>query len=411
MADYPILPPTLAALQPVKDFPQGAEDSAKLDDSIRQTRNWMYDFLSLYVDVSTGKLRPDAFLAAGPVPPGSIRGTNGVSGVQQEIAQGSIRTPDLADKAVTAQKIADGTITNSNIADNTIQGVKLANVSVTADKIAADVLTTANIANGAITGDKIANATIPGNKIGNGAIGNANMGSHSVLGPNLPVADAGQILVGGNGTDSKEFAVKTMSGAFAIDANGVVTVNGIGGSLVSFARVVERTNAGTHGGSSTTGWNLRGSSPAPPWSILDATRDFLEINQQKILFKEGGKYLIRIESPMRGNQLNRVAMVFFPDPSNVSSNTVLAYYGSSVDSASAMTMLSTLECVIDVPDVPDTAVARPWIEVYHYTSAGVATNGLGLAVSATAGPTSYVTTAPPEMYAQVHVLRIQQSIS
>ena len=101
MADYPILAPTLAALQGVKDLPQGTEDPAKLDDVDRQTRNWIYDFLSIYIDTNTGKIKSSAFGIGTSFPAGVIRGTNPVDSSQREIAQGTVGTLDLADLADT----------------------------------------------------------------------------------------------------------------------------------------------------------------------------------------------------------------------------------------------------------------------------------------------------------------------
>src|SRR5574342_1377922 len=150
MADYPILSPTLSALQQTKDNPAGTEDASKLDDCLRQTRNWMYDFLTLYIDSSTGKLRKEAFAGTAPVPAGSIRGTNATSGAQQEISQGSVRTQDLADASITTPKLGVGAVTNSAIADGTIQGGKLADGSITSGKIAAGVFTANNIADGSV---------------------------------------------------------------------------------------------------------------------------------------------------------------------------------------------------------------------------------------------------------------------
>src|SRR5216683_3179016 len=104
MPEYPILTPTLLALKDVRSDPQGTEDAAKCDDVHRQTRTWLYDFLSKYIDETTDKLKSGGF-GSDSLPTGSVRGSTDNGGTQREILQGTVSDVDIRDNAVTSTKI------------------------------------------------------------------------------------------------------------------------------------------------------------------------------------------------------------------------------------------------------------------------------------------------------------------
>ena len=402
MADYPILAPTLAALQGVKDLPQGTEDPAKLDDVDRQTRNWIYDFLSIYIDTNTGKIKSSAFGIGTSFPAGVIRGTNPVDSSQREIAQGTVGTLDLTDGAVTNAKIANGTIQGAKIASGAIQGSNIADATITSDKVAAGVLTTSNIADGSITDPKIALGTITGQRLADSTITNAKMGGRSALGPQLPVATEGQILVGGNGANADEVAAKTLNGSFVINKDGLLSYAGLAGALVSFARIVEQAATNVGGGTSVVGWQNRGDAPAHPWSLIQFTRDFLTIFPGAIYFKEPGTYLISVRAPIQGVggvANHKLVLVYLPN------NRKELYYGLSVDSPNGITNYSTLDIILNVKEEDFTGqVADPYFYIQHFVKAFAGANGLGQATNATVQQDDTATS--PEYYAQITILRI-----
>lgn len=411
MADYPILAATLAALNGTKNDPTDAEASSKLAAVDRQTRNWLYDFLSVYIDASTGKFKSTGFGVGLSLPASVIRGTNGVDGTAREIAQGSIRGADIADASIPGSKITAATVNGDRLTDNTVTGAKLTDGSVTSAKLAAEVFTATNIAAGAVTTAKIAAGAVTSDQLGGGAVTSAKLGNRSVTGPALPVGTEGQLLVGGNGPASDQFAPKSLSGALTIDKNGLVRISqGLAGNTVSFVRIAEQASTGSNGGSSVNGWNTRGGGAAHPWAVIHATRQFVEVIQERITFLEPGKYWVAVTSPMRGAVNSKVALIYFPNPGVLSLPEV--YYGLSADSTANVTTNSTLEAVLNVSEEQTRLSPKPFFYITHYSSAAIANVGLGQPTSATVPIT--VTPAiptPPELYAQVTILRIQETVS
>ena len=413
MATYPNLSATLSALYSTKDDPQGAAAATELSPALRQTRNWLYDFLSTYIDPGTNKIRSSAFASAGSsLPPGIVRGTNPVGNTQREIVQASILGVDIGPSTISAQNLQDNCITNSKVLDGQIQGTKLALGTITTDRLASGAFTGANIADKTIDGSKIIDASLTGVKLSTLTVQSGNMAGRSIQGPSLPIATEGQILVGGNGVGKDEFAAVSLTGAIGVDKTGnCVLKRTLSGGTVSFARVVERTSSGVSAGISTANtWHYRGVSPAPPWTLVDFTRDFIEVAPPKILFKEGGKYLVSVISPMYGNVSHKAALIYVPDPGDLS--TVRFYEGSSVDGASAMNSYSFIECVLDVPD-PTQPSSESYFIVRHWTllgSGGVNT-GLGHAVSAIPDPLITGSSPPLELYCQVSILKVQETIN
>lgn len=413
MANYDTLPATLAALFGVKDYPQGTEPVSVVDDYLRQTRNWLYDFLSLYVDPSTGKIKPSAFATDGSLPAGVVRGTNPVNNAGREIVQGSILGVDLADATVTGAKIGTGTITNTNIADGTIQAGKLADGTVTAAKIAAGVFATSNIADLAVTGAKMANATVTSDKLADLAVSESKLAARAVLGRALPLALENQMLIGGNGVDGKDFAPKTLTGAFTVDKDGVTRLTaGLAGSQVTFARLQENVpNGVTPGTLDNNGWTYRGGGTAPSWSIVSTTRLFIEVSAPNVRFLEGGKYLIRVTCPVvcdTGNKKHQCRLVYFPNPGLGPLIGAQVYYGTSVDGAQAVQTETHLEVVLDVSDtLAETPGLRPFFYVQHYMN-GTGNNRFGLPCSASS--LAPATVAPPEVFGEISILRIQETI-
>ncbi len=69
----------------------------------------------------------------------------------EKIADGEVKTVDIADLAVTTEKIANNAVTSEKILDGEVETVDIADLAVTTEKIADDAVTSAKIADGAIT--------------------------------------------------------------------------------------------------------------------------------------------------------------------------------------------------------------------------------------------------------------------
>jgi hypothetical protein len=99
------------------------------------------------------------------------------------IGNGEVGNQDLADDAVTTEKIQDGQVTSADVADGTITSTDLAedaippagggtpdDNSVTSAKIADGAVASADIGDGQITTQDLANGAVTRDKIASGAI-------------------------------------------------------------------------------------------------------------------------------------------------------------------------------------------------------------------------------------------------
>ena len=112
-----------------------------------------------------------------------------------KMADNSVGTNQIVADAVTTNEIADGGVATTNLADDAVSTAKIQDSAVGADQLAAGVFTTAKIADDAVTNAKIAagavdttelaNAAVTTNKIEDGAI------TQSKLAPGVPAGGGG----------------------------------------------------------------------------------------------------------------------------------------------------------------------------------------------------------------------------
>ena len=76
-------------------------------------------------------------------------------------AAGSIGTTELANDAVTTDKIAAGAVTVTELGANAVETAKIKDLNVTAGKLAADAVETAKIKDGNVTLEKLATLIQP----------------------------------------------------------------------------------------------------------------------------------------------------------------------------------------------------------------------------------------------------------
>ncbi len=132
---------------------------------------------------------------------GSIEIGNGTNAVLSPL------TLDLADKAVTSEKIAAGAVDNARLASNAVTSDKLADGSitngklaggaVTSDKLADNAVTSEKVAEGSIANGKLANNAVTSDKIADGSISNADLNKASIPLSGFAAAE-GNISIGGN---------------------------------------------------------------------------------------------------------------------------------------------------------------------------------------------------------------------
>ncbi|MBU0960189.1 MAG: hypothetical protein KKH60_01580 [Proteobacteria bacterium] len=129
-----------------------------------------------------------------------------------KIAPGVVGTNELADKAVTAAKIANGQVGASELANGSVSNSKLANNAVNAAKIAGGSVGAAELANNAVTTDKIIDKAVTAAKIANGQVGASELANGSVT--NSKLAD--------NAVNAAKIAEESV-GAAALAKNAVTT--------------------------------------------------------------------------------------------------------------------------------------------------------------------------------------------
>jgi hypothetical protein len=387
MADYPILSPTLTALNDTKENPTPNEAANKLSHAMVQTRVWLYDFLSTLID-NAGKIKPTA-LASGSVPFGLVRGSDeNAGGQQREILQGTISTPDFRDDAVTSPKIADGGVETDNIADDAITSAKILDAAVRGStendgeqrEIEVGTVSTPDLRDLAVSTAKLAAGAVTTAKIGDSQITTAKIANNAVDGSKLPAGTGGQLLLH-NGTT---WVPTTITGGLALSSAGVASVS-ISSSSVGFVRISERQSAGSHAGaSSAASWTqLRGVTTA--WTIdeqtVSGTVAVGSAGQMNI--QRNGTYLLSVSVPGYSVGLHKMRLHIKTTPAG----SFVDYYGSCESAPAGVSSRSVLTVVVTVTGASSGSPAV--FEIQHFTEVAKATNGLGIAVGASAGEERY----------------------
>lgn len=100
----------------------------------------------------------------------------------EKLADESVTTGKLDDGAVTADKIADSSVDTAKIKENAVTNEKLADQSVDNSKIASDAVTYEKIKNGSVIPDKIGEGAVTTEKIETKAVTNEKIGDSAVDG-------------------------------------------------------------------------------------------------------------------------------------------------------------------------------------------------------------------------------------
>ena len=143
----------------------------------------------------------------------------------------------IQDKAITADKIADGAINSDKIEDFSIIEDKIYNGAVTTEKISDSAVSTAKINNGAVTTAKIADSAVSTDKIADGAINSDKIEGEAVTSDEL--AD--------NAVITKKIKDSAITSAKIADsnvsttklANSAVTTDKLATSSVTTAKIAD----------------------------------------------------------------------------------------------------------------------------------------------------------------------------
>jgi hypothetical protein len=375
--------------------PLDTEAGSKLSSVERQTRNWMYDFLSKCFSDTTGLL--PATFAADTFPKGSIRGSlilAGSSPVQREIAQGSIQGADIADQSIPGSKLAIETLTNDHIAPGSLRGSAFEDGSIPASKLMGGLVSGDKLQDGSVTNAKLGALSVTGDKIANEAVAGVNIAARAITGDKIQEAAEGYMLVGGNtvGGVPNCFAPKKLSGALTVDSGGVVSL--IGSVVSAHARIIEEAAQGTDGGgASATTWNKRGVKI--PWKVRNDPSNLIDVDGYKVYVRRNGTYLIFARAPGYKVTGHRASLTCYY---NAGVTTQWRTFYGTCEYSNSVNPCTTVSQIIGVVTVTGAADPTfPYFLLEHYTQAAEASDGLGKAVNITDAP---------EVYAEIDIFKI-----
>jgi len=288
MADYPVNAPfSLDNLD--LTTPDGIEDAAKLDDSIRQMKSLVVNTFLLEHNADGSHKGISASLDTNSVTGDKIQqsasddsqraiGTN-------HVKDGSITAPKLAAGAITNMLIAAASIDDAKYADNSIATAKLKDLQITTAKIAVGAVTADRIAAGVITGDKVASETLTASNIKTNEIGPDRL---KLTENYIPVGGANGViecLVGGNVTMTIDESTVPPTARFVVST----------GESVTPVAILQETGFAAGDAVANT-WVSRppvGANASSNFSILINNGDLIAIvGVRTIQIKKKGTYLV-----------------------------------------------------------------------------------------------------------------------
>ena len=98
----------------------------------------------------------------------------------EKIQDGAVITEKIQDKAVTTEKVVEKAITNSKLGDQSVDGRVVREASLETKHFANESVTTEKVARKSITKDKLADNSVDDSKVVDGSIGNAKLSPESV---------------------------------------------------------------------------------------------------------------------------------------------------------------------------------------------------------------------------------------
>jgi len=390
MATYPILSPTLAALDATKGDPLDNESASKLGEVLRQTRTWMFDYLSTVFDDTIG-LKPSA-IGASTIPPGSIRGSAG--GItEREIAFKTISANEIGDGQITDRCIAQGSITNSKVANETLTGLNIKYGSLSGLHLVDGTVDASKITPGSVQKEHLAAASVTSAKIADSAVRLNHIKKRDLDGSVFVQAAAGTVMIGGQtvGEDSECLAPVKLSGALSIDAAGFVTISSGLGS--AYARVFEGGGPGI-GIAATTAETKRGLNV--PWKVQGDKFNLVDIDGTKILIRQDGKYLFLIRAPAINVGKHYIKVNCYYDAFDLTK--VHTRYGTSEKNGVGVTNSSEAVFFQSFSNNSDPSFC--YIEILHAVETVPTVDGLGKPALATTD------TEGGEVYADVTIIKL-----
>ena len=143
-----------------------------------------------------------------------------------------IGTSDIANVAITNQKIAGATLDNRVMANDAIDTDNIQDDAVTRDKIADDAIDASKIAAGAVGGSEIADSSVEGRKLANDTVTETKMANNSVGTDQIVNNSVNSDKIAANAVGSSELAANSV-GSSEIQTNAVTATEIANNTIVT----------------------------------------------------------------------------------------------------------------------------------------------------------------------------------
>lgn len=261
------------ASKPMHHLIVGADEFEVVDETARSAG--FVDTANLADDAVTSDKIADGAVGSDHLGSGAVATAKIADGAvtEDKLGSGAVTVNKIGAGAVATAKLADGAVTTAKINSGAVSTVKIADGAVTTDKIADANVTNGKLASNAVTTAKINDGAVSGAKIASGAVGTGNLADGAVT--------PAKMTVFVQNIESKNLlpntaVTKTENGlTFTVYADGSVKVNGTASANTSFfVSTGFSLNSGTYtlsgcpqGGSSST-YRIRAELAASPYSGL-----------------------------------------------------------------------------------------------------------------------------------------------
>jgi hypothetical protein len=145
-----------------------------------------------------------------------------------QIVNGTVRTVDFRDNAVTSPKIADAAVTATDLGTDSVGSDEIAKDAVNSDEIAKDAVKTEEIADNAVNSAKVAPDSLTAGDLAANSVGSSEVTDESLTQTDLGVNSVGELEVAANAISADELTAVTLrsnADTLAAGQNGAVAVS------------------------------------------------------------------------------------------------------------------------------------------------------------------------------------------
>ncbi|HWL64838.1 MAG TPA: hypothetical protein VNP73_02595 [Actinomycetota bacterium] len=145
-----------------------------------------------------------------------------------QIVNGTVRTVDFRDNAVTSPKIADATVTATDLGTDSVGSEEIAKDAVNSDEIAKDAVKTDEIADNAVASPEVAPDSLTAGDLAANSVGSSEVADESLTQADLGVNSVNELEVAANAISADELTAVTLrsnADTLAAGQNGAVAVS------------------------------------------------------------------------------------------------------------------------------------------------------------------------------------------